>query len=123
MQDGAYQRIAAEVEKAQTLGEIPANVPFLAAYKMVGDIMLAQGALRDLGPEYAPPQAPQTPLTRAPIDTRVKKPRKTVSDNQRAKAAAPPSNTPKPVKEEINFLALDDDEFMRRFEKKLSGML
>lgn len=123
MQDGAYERIAAEVEKAQTLGEIPASVPFLAAYKMVGDIMLAQGALRDLGPEYAPPQAPQTPLTRAPIDTRVKKPRKTVSDNQRAKAAAPPRNAPKPVKEEINFLALDDDEFMRRFEKKLSGML
>jgi len=123
MQDGAYQRIAAEVEKAQTLGEIPANVPFLAAYKMVGDIMLAQGALRDLGPEYAPPQAPQMPLTRAPIDTRVKKPRKTVSDNQRAKAAAPPRNAPKPVQEEINFLALDDDEFIRRFEKKLSGML
>src|SRR5690606_19540162 len=122
MQDGAYERIAAAVEKAQTLGEIPADVPFLAAYKMVGDTMLAQGALRDLGPEYAPPQAPQAPL-RAPVAKRIKTPpRKSVLDNQRAKAAAPPRNAPKPVQEEINPLALDDDEFMKRFEKKLSAM-
>lgn len=122
MQDGAYERIAAAVEKAQTLGEIPVDVPFLAAYKMVGDTMLAQGALRDLGPEYVPQQAPQTPLTRAPVAKRIKKPHKSVSDNQRAKAAAPPRNAPKPVKEEVNPLALDDDEFMKRFEKKLSTM-
>lgn len=122
MQDGAYERIAAAVEKAQTLGEIPADVPFLAAYKVVGDTMLAQGALRDLGPEYVPQQAPQTPLARAPVAKRTKKPRKSVSDNQRAKAAAPPRNAPKPVKEEINPLALDDDEFLKRFERKLSVM-
>lgn len=111
---GTYDRIAGEVDRMRTLGQIPAHIPFLQAYKTVGDHMVKSGAFNDLVEKK--PDVTQTPA--APVATRTAAP-KSVDNNQRAKAAASTSATPKKAKTLINPLAMSDDDFMKQMENRL----
>lgn len=47
-QKGIYQVITSEIERMRVLGQIPAHLSFLEAYKAVGDQLDAQGAFNHL---------------------------------------------------------------------------
>lgn len=112
---GTYDRIAGEVDRMRTLGQIPTHIPFLQAYKTVGDHMVKSGAFNDLVEKQ--PDVTQTPAI--PVATRVAAPKAVVDNNNRAKAAASTSATPRKAKTLINPLAMSDDDFMKQMENRL----
>lgn len=107
---GVYDLIKDEMERRMTLGEIPRNLPFLQAYKQVGDLMVAEAAgSKGDGGGNAPAgdQAPQV------VTTRPAKPKPTVANGDRAAAA---SSTKVPAKKaEVipNPLNMSDEEFAK----------
>lgn len=107
--NGIYDRIAGEIERRKILGEFT-NVPFIQAYKAVGDALHQQGLLVPNGPAPAT-QAPVTPVTQPRVvDTRPPRARvPAVSREQvRAVSAAPgsPAKAPKP----FDVFAMSDAE-------------
>lgn len=114
--NGIYDRISTEVERQRTLGMIPPQVPFLQAYKEIGEGMAQSGAFNDLVPQKAPatpePQQPQQP---APVARRVASPKPAVSNGDKASAASPTRSTPRKATTIVNPLSLPDDEFEKQF--------
>lgn len=114
---GLYDQISTEVNRQRVLGYLT-NVPFISAYKQVGDIMAKNGFLRYQDPASAPvgQQAPAAPIQqqapqRQVLETRTA-PRKTVSDNgDKARAASPVKAAPQTVKPDYNPLAMSDEDF------------
>lgn len=113
-ENGVYDRIAAEVDRQRLLRTIPDTLPFLHAYKQVGDQMVATGAFADLVSNNA-----STVDSPAPVATRVVPPKPAVVNNDKANAAAPSKNTPRPAKTFTNPLAMADDEFLKQFANRL----
>ena len=109
-ESGVYDRIVTEVNRRQTLGQIPANVPFLQAYKTVGDQMTAAKAFADLTPQTVVP-------VKAPVvATRVAVVKPAVTNSARAAAASPNRSTPAASKTStVNPLAMADADFMKQF--------
>lgn len=98
-ESGIYDTIANEIERLRILGKIPANTPFIQAYKAVGDAMMQQGKL---GAKPAP----------AVVATKVATPKPVVTNNQRAAAASPT----KPLgsgNKFVDFTNLSDDEILK----------
>lgn len=129
-QTGVYQRIEAEIDRRRTLGQLPPETPFLEAYRVVGDQLLAANAFEDLlSPSGSKPPAnnpgnsggtTQTPAN-PPVPVvanRVATPKPPVANNAQA-AAASPSRTAPPKKTggHVNFLAMSDEDFL----KSMSG--
>lgn len=110
--NGIYDRIAAEVERQRMLGAIPAQVPFLHAYKQIGDQMAASGA-------FAPKTAPAAPVVKAPVATTVAAPKPVVKDGSKASAAATTRSTSKTAQVQVNPLAMSDDEFLKTMANRL----
>lgn len=108
---GIYTRIADEIDRQRTLGKIRPETPFLEAYKMVGDAIVAanQGAngQNGLTPEHPAKTEPQV------IATRAATPKPEVENNDRANAAAITKAAPSGDKKIVNPLALSDDDFMK----------
>lgn len=116
-ENGIYDRISAEVDRLKTLGQIPANAPFLSAYQQVGQFMDSQGKFADLVPKVAPKATTTAPA--APLATKAAKPKSDVVDDPKvAAAAATRSTTTKQVGKSINPLAMSDDEFMKQFKNR-----
>lgn len=113
---GIYDRIATELNRQRTLGMIPANVPFLAAYKHVGDQIAAAGGFKDLEPQAPEPPITPTPPTppAQPVAVRVQQP-KTPTNGEKANAASPPRSTPAKTDTSVNPLALSDEDFNKQF--------
>lgn len=107
-ENGIYGTISAEIERRRTLGIIPAEVPFLHAYKAVGDELNASGAFAKLG-------KPQ----KQPVATRTAAPKPTATNSDKANAAAPSRSTPKAAKPFVNPLAMSDEQFMKEFKDRL----
>jgi len=107
-ENGVYDRIVNEVERRQTLGQIPANVPFLQAYKVVGDEMTAANKFVDLAVKPAK-------TAKTVVATRVVAPKSTVTNGDRAAAASSNRRTPATAKAAVNLNALSDDEFLKQF--------
>lgn len=115
-QNGIYDRIANEVEKQRTLGNLT-NLPFIHAYKVVGDAMAKNGLLgnnsnsdgnKNVEPENKPVLARQT------------RPSKTVVNSDKAKAASPTRGSPpKKVAEEFNPLNMKDEDFLKQMENRV----
>lgn len=105
---GLYTRITTEMDRLKTLGHLQ-GVPFLQAYKAVGDMLNDQGRL---APE--PQKQPETP-----VETRAAIPAAKVTNNEKAAAASPTKATPAAVKQEQNFLDLPDDQFMQQMQGRL----
>ncbi|QHJ80351.1 MAG: hypothetical protein [Caudoviricetes sp.] len=103
---GVYDLIANEVERQKMLGNIPGHTPFLEAYKLVGDQMVAGKA--------ATVQTAPVPVAR-----RAAAPTAEVANNAKANAAAAPRTTAKSAKTVVNPLSMSDEEFMKQFANRL----
>ena len=122
-QSGIYGRITEEVNRRRVLGELQ-GVPFLHAYKAVGDELHAQGRL---APTPAQPQVPAAPppastppsQPEVPVATRVATPPSQVSNTARAKAAQQVKTAPSAPKREVNFLDLPDEEFLKQWDGRV----
>jgi hypothetical protein len=108
--NGVYDLIKAEVDRRKTLGQIPPNLPFLQAYKIVGDEMVAQ----TLGPDG------KGAKPGAVVDRRAAAPKSKLKDGDKASAASPTRATPnKQVKPVQNPLAMSDEDFLKQMEGRL----
>lgn len=103
---GVYDLIANEVERQKMLGTIPGHTPFLEAYKLVGDQMVAGKA--------ATVQTAPVPVAR-----RAAAPTAEVANNAKANAAAAPRTTAKSAKTVVNPLSMSDEDFMKQFANRL----
>ena len=103
-ENGVYARITAEIDRRRTLGQIQVGVPFLEAYRVVGDELHRSGAFNDL----FKPKASVTPVA-----TRAAMPKPTGLD-PKAEAAAvhrgSPSKTTSPLEA---MQKASDDEFLK----------
>lgn len=96
-ESGVYNQIANEIERQKMLGQINPNMPFLMAYKTVGDALI------------------QTKVQPKVVATKVVKPKPTISNGEKAKAASPTKiNSNKTTKTFKNPLAMSDDEFLKQ---------
>lgn len=116
-----YDRVAREVDRRRTLGQLPPGTSFLQAYKTVGVELTDAGAFNDLA--QAQGQAPVAPAAQPappqPVATRVVAPKAKVTNDDQASAAASSRGAPAPTKEQINPLAMSDDEFLKAFAGRL----
>lgn len=110
---GVYDRISAEIDRRRTMGSIPANAPFLQAYKLVGDEMVAKNAFADLVVTTAQPAKP------VPVATTVTAAKPAVANNAKAKAAASTRGSPTKVTPIVNPLAMSDEEFLTHMKKRV----
>lgn len=112
--NGIYDRIAAEVERQRTLGNIGADVPFLRAYLHVGNALQKQNGFADLvGGQQQQVQAP------APVASRPAVRAPEVTANDKAKAAATSQAAARQVRSQVNPLAMSDDDFLKSFENRV----
>lgn len=112
-ENGIYDRITTEVNRRKVLGQIPSNVPFLQAYKIVGDQMTEANAFADLNIK-APVQQQQSKTTPEVVATRVAAPKPAVKNGARAAAASTSRQTSGKVQESSkNPLSMSDEEFMK----------
>jgi hypothetical protein len=118
---GTYSIIVAEIDRQKALGIIPHSKPFLEAYTIAGDYLVAQGGLgrgtADLKPSTTEQQT--QPVQKVPIESRVATPAPTVSNGDKAQAAAATKASTKKASTAVNPLALADDVFMKQFEGRL----
>lgn len=121
-ENGVYDRINAEVNRRRTLGSIPVNVPFLQAYKVVGDELTAANAFADL--KLSTPSttatSPSGSKDEKVITTRVAAPKPAVTNSDRAAAASTSRQTTTKSKGPlINPLAMSDEDFLKQFDGRL----
>jgi hypothetical protein len=114
-ENGVYTRIATEIDRQKTLGLLPAEVPFLHAYKHVGDQLTAAAAAA------AAKTTPAPGTTKAPVvvTTRTAAPKPQVKNGDKAAAAMGSRTTPKAASVKVNPLAMSDDDFMKSMENRL----
>lgn len=110
-ESGIYALISTELERQKTLGNIPPNVPFLTAYKKLGDDLAAAGAFDELN--KGPDPKPQAQL----VVTRVAAPKAAVKNGDKASAASTSRNNSRKAETVVNPLALSDDEFKKEFAR------
>lgn len=107
---GVYARVADEVERQRTLGMIPANMPFIHAYRQIGEQLGKAGQLDDLVQSAQP-----KPQVKAPVAIRVAPPKPAVTNGAKASAASATRTTPVTAAVKINPLAQSDEDFMKQF--------
>lgn len=105
-ESGVYARIVAEIDRRKTFGQIQLGVPFLAAYKQVGDELQNAGAFADLVPVKAPPVENKQPLVTKPVT-------KTPVVDPKVKAAATHQGAPKPSTSSPSMLDMSDEELLK----------
>lgn len=115
--NGIYDRISTELHRQRTLGLIPPQVPFLQAYKKIGEDMAQAGAFNDLVQGGTTQQQQQRQDPPAPVATRVSTPKPAASNGDKVSAASPSRSTPRKVTTVVNPLSLPDDEFEKQFAK------
>lgn len=102
--NGVYKIITEEMERQRVLGNIPAETPFLMAYKQIGDALAAK----------------QKPAPMQPVAVKAKAVKtSSLKNNEKAKAAAPNRTTASAPKRFINPLAMSDEEFLKQMENRL----
>lgn len=119
-ESGIYAMITEEMDRQKTLGKIPASLPFLHAYKMVGDELAAQSALPDASGK-APGKTNDQAGKPAPVivDTRVKAPKSVVDNDAAASAASSTRGSPGGKAAEVNVFAMSDEAFMKQMEGRV----
>lgn len=124
-QNGIYDTITAEIDRKKMLGEIAPNVPFLEAYKIAGDALVASKSLIQPGSEPAPQSSNLAPAPKADqqagrvLGVRTAAPKSSATNSDKAKAAGSPTNSSRKAKETINPLDMADDDFLKQFENRL----
>ena len=123
--NGIYDAIAAEIDRKKMLGEIAPTVPFLEAYKIAGDALVASKSLTQPGSEPATQSSKPAPAAKADqqagrvLGTRTAAPKSSATNSDKAKAASSPTNSSRKAKETINPLDMADDDFLKQFENRL----
>lgn len=117
---GIYDRIVTEMDRQKALGNIPYTTPFLEAYQQVGNHLRDTNGFADLVEKVRqaePPKVeePKTVVQPQIIDTKVVAPKSSVSNNDKANAAASTRNSPKVVAPLVNPLSMSDEEFQKQF--------
>lgn len=112
---GVYATISAEIERLQTLGKLRADMPFLEAYKIVGDQLVAESGVAQ-GQSEAPAPVSQTPQVLA---TRAAAPKSPAKNSDQVAAAAPTRGTPTAAQDHVNPLMMADDEFLKLMENRV----
>ena len=114
---GYYDQIVGEIEKQRSLGNAEiARLPFLHAYKVVGDAMEQKGLFAPAKAD-TPKKDTQKPTSVVAKQTAPRKPTKTNGD--KAKAASPTQQSNKKAAETINPLAMSDDEFLEQMKNRV----
>lgn len=127
---GVYDQILSEIDRQKTLGKIKANMPFIQAYKTVGDELVSQGAFdhlrgndaSDVNNDGKPGiRTGQSEPAAKVVTTRAVMPKSQVVQDDRATAAAPSKGGGKSrsAQEPINPLAMSDEEFLKKFEGRV----
>lgn len=106
--NGIYDRIYAEVDRRRTLGILSHTIPFIQAYKQVGDELHNSGQLVPQQPSQ-PAQNQSQPKV---LETRSSNPRKAVSNGDKARAASPTRAAPKSSPKPFDPFAMSDEEIM-----------
>lgn len=117
--DGYYDQITGEIEKQRALGNSEiARLPFLHAYKVVGDAMEKQGLLR---PPVAVAPQPEQVKAAPQVLAKQPAPRKNVAPNSdKVKAASPTQiSAKKAAGTPINPLAMSDDEWLKQMQNRV----
>jgi len=117
---GIYDQIVAEVERQKMLGHPQlANMPFIHAYKEVGQYMSQNGLLRL--PEDENTSSPRAQPKKVPVakTTAPAAKRSSVSNGAKAKAASPSGNTSKKAQQAFNPLAMSDEEFLEQMKNRV----
>lgn len=113
-ESGVYARIVAEVDRRRTFGQIQPGVPFLHAYKEVGDQLQAAGAFNDLFKQEQKKE-PTTPAadTAAAVllATKAAIPQKPAVDPRVAAAAVQRPAAAKP--DVTDYSKLSDEDFLK----------
>jgi hypothetical protein len=118
-ESGVYALITAEMDRQITLGQIPANTPFLEAYKKAGDDLVAATVVKQpegSGAGEAAPTGEKSPIV---VATRAAKPKSDLANDDKAKAASGTRSSPKAAKTIVNPLAESDEAFMKQMEGRL----
>jgi len=97
--NGIYDKISSEIERQKVLGAVAYDVPFLEAYKVIGQKMNEAGLLSTTA---------TTPVARTSATNTTK-----VANNDKAKAASTSRSTPNKVNPNSDPLALSDEEFLK----------
>jgi len=116
--NGIYDQISAEIDRQRTLGNLE-NVPFIQAYKMVGDRLQAEGKFGQVAQsqgqqtQQQPQTTAQSPQTqRQVLETRPETRRKPMTNGDKAKAASPAPTAPKSKRQEFDPFAMSDEEIL-----------
>ncbi len=123
-ENGLYDQIASEIDRKKTLGEISYNTPFLQAYKIAGDALVAANSLILPGNDTTQSASMKTPEAsgssdRKVLGTRVVAPKSQASNGDKAKAAAPSVASPGKAKTVSNPLEMADDDFIKTLNGRL----
>jgi hypothetical protein len=111
-ENGIYTRISSEIERRKLIGQIPSNIPFLRAYKEIGDELAAQGVFQTM-PQPATSAQPSVAV-RTPVAIRsAKTPATKTVDSSKVRAAATTRASTRPAAPSVNVLAMSDEEFMK----------
>lgn len=97
--NGIYDKISSEIERQKVLGAVAYDVPFLEAYKVIGQRMNEAGLLSTTA---------TTPVARTSAANTTK-----VANNEKAKAASTSRSTPNKVNPNSDPLSLSDEEFLK----------
>jgi cell fate (sporulation/competence/biofilm development) regulator YlbF (YheA/YmcA/DUF963 family) len=113
-QAGVYKIIADEVRRLKALGQLPAETPFLFAFKDIGNQLQAQGKLG--GNTNAAPKPPtvvpgKTPV---PVARRTASPPVATKGNAQVRAAAATRTTPSKSKPVVpNIMDVSDEDLAK----------
>jgi len=132
-ENGIYDRISTEIERQKMLGTISPQTSFIKAYETVGLQLHNSGAFQDLVQKAAPSASGQgeaapvpvpaaqalAPAALVPVATRVAAPKLEADNNDKAKAAAVSSSSPRPAKPFVNPLAMKDEDFLAQMEGRV----
>lgn len=110
--NGLYDLIASEIDRRKILGEF-AGVPFIQAYKAVGDQLHAEGKLVPKGgsAQASPAPAPSD-NPRKPVDTRPARQSKPAAPGTQVRGVAPAPGKKTAAKPSFNPLTMSDEEIM-----------
>lgn len=121
-ENGIYDQIVGEVERQRVLGKIPNNTPFIYAYQQVGNQLAQAGAFSNVAQSSAaktPEQEQQAPAQPQGV-RRVATPKPSVTNSDKAKAAATSRGANKSVAPaKINPLAMSDEEFLKQMDRRV----
>lgn len=112
---GVYDKIVEEINHQRTVGNIGQSVPFLDAYRLVGDHLQASGAF---GQPASTTVAAQQQADKQPIAVRAETPKSQVENSDQVAAAASTRAQNKSAKVLTNPLALSDEEFMKQMSNR-----